>query len=118
MGAAISVAGSKGWTSRGRRLRAVRRKPWRLGNSARWPDLAEEPGGLARGDLVWHPTGNQLADHGVQPAGALVAGPGKITMPFGPHLQHAGVVIVDHLPPKARHTRAGRRFGSHVRAPR
>jgi hypothetical protein len=71
----------------------------RLGNSARWPDLAEEPGGLACGDPIWHPAGNQLAKQRMQPAGGLVACPGKIAVPFGPHLQHAGVVIGDHFPP-------------------
>ena len=34
----------------------------------------------------------------MQPAGGLVAGPGKIAMPLGPHLQHAGLVVGDHLP--------------------
>ena len=71
----------------------------RLGNSARWPDLAEEPGGPACGDLRAGAAGNQPAHQRMGPAGGLVAGPGKIAVPFGPHLQHGGVVTGDHLPP-------------------
>ena len=34
--------------------------------------------------------------HRVQPAGGLVAAPGQVPVPFGPHLQHHGVVLGEH----------------------
>jgi len=69
----------------------------RLGHRTGRGQLLEDPGGLARGDLVRHPAWNQLTQHGMEPAGDLVAGPGKITMALGPHLQHDGVAIGGHL---------------------
>ena len=41
--------------------------------------------------------GDQVAEHGVQPAGDLVAGPGQVAVPLSPHLQYRPVVIGDHL---------------------
>ncbi len=35
-------------------------------------DLPEDPGGLSRGDLLRVAAGDQIAEHGVQPAGDLV----------------------------------------------
>ena len=32
----------------------------------------------------------------MQPADGLVAGPGKVTMPLGPHLQHGGMILGEH----------------------
>jgi hypothetical protein len=52
----------------------------RLGDRTRWPDLTDDLGCVACGDLIGHPAGYQLAQHGVQPAGDLVAGPGQIAM--------------------------------------
>src|SRR5690349_22474604 len=40
--------------------------PARLGGRARWPNLAEDPGCTACGDLVRDPAGHQIAEHGVQ----------------------------------------------------
>jgi hypothetical protein len=68
----------------------------RLGGRARRRDPAEDPGCVACGDLVRDPAGHQVAEHGVQPAGDLVAGPGKITMPLRPDLKHRGVVVGEH----------------------
>jgi hypothetical protein len=70
--------------------------PARLGGRARWPDLAEDRRCAACGDLIRDPAGHQVAQHRVQPAGDLVAGPGKITMPLRPDLQHRGVTVGDH----------------------
>jgi hypothetical protein len=53
--------------------------------------------GPARGDLAGDATGDQLAQHGVQAAGDLVAGPGQVTVPLGPDLEHGGVVVSGHL---------------------
>jgi hypothetical protein len=74
----------------------------RLGHRPRWADLAQQPGGLACGDLICHAAGNQLTQQRMQPADGLVAGPGKITMPLGPHLQHTGLAICDHFLPGRR----------------
>jgi hypothetical protein len=60
-------------------------------------DLVQEHGGLACGDFVWYPAGNQITQQRMQPADGLVAGPGQITVAFGPHLQHAGVAVSDDL---------------------
>ena len=49
----------------------------RLGHRAGQGRLPADPGGLPRGDLVRYPTGNQLTQHGTEPAGDLVAGPGR-----------------------------------------
>jgi hypothetical protein len=70
--------------------------PAGLGGRVRRRDLAEEPGCVACGDLVRDPAGHQVAEHGVQPAGGLVADPGKITMPLRPDLQHRGVIVGEH----------------------
>jgi hypothetical protein len=80
----------------------------RLGDRLRWADLAEEPGGLAGGDLVCYSAGNQLTQQCMQPADGLVAGPGQITVPFGPRLQHAGVAVSGHLLPGRRPQRRHR----------
>jgi hypothetical protein len=39
------------------------------------------------------PPGEQLAQHGVQPAHYLGAGPAQIPVPLGPRLQHRRVII-------------------------
>jgi hypothetical protein len=81
----------------------------RLGHRTGRGRLLADPGGLACGDLVRYPAGNQLTQHGLEPAGDLVAGPGKITMAPGPHRQHDGVAIGGHLlaarGPQRRHRR-------------
>ena len=43
--------------------------------------------------------GDQVAQHRMQPAGDLVAGPGQVPVPLGPHLQHRGVILGAHLAP-------------------
>jgi len=73
-----------------------------LGGRVRRRDLAEDPGCAARGDLVRDSAVHQVAEHGVQPAGGLVAGPAQVPVPLGPYLQHRGIVI-------GPHRRAGRR---------
>jgi hypothetical protein len=50
--AGLAPAGIPGGGCRPAARRRARSAP---GNSARWPDLAAEPGGLACGDLIWHP---------------------------------------------------------------
>ena len=84
----------------------------RLGHRTSRGHLLEDPGSLACGDLVRYPAGNQLTQRCMEPADDLVAGPGKITMALGPHLQHDGVAIDGHLlaalGPQRRHRdRAG-----------
>jgi hypothetical protein len=61
-------------------------------------DLLQDRRGLACGDLLVVAAGDQVAEHGVEPAGDLVAGPGQVPVPLGPHLQHHRVVIGGHLP--------------------
>jgi hypothetical protein len=61
-------------------------------------DRIQDAGGLACGDFLAEASGHQFAQHRVQTAGDLVAGPGQIPVPFGPHLQHRGVVLGDHRP--------------------
>jgi hypothetical protein len=68
------------------------------GGSAR----VQDAGGLRRGDLLADAAGHQLAQHRVQPAGDLVAGPAQVPVPLSPHLQHCRVVL-------GPHQRAGRR---------
>jgi hypothetical protein len=60
-------------------------------------DLPEDRGGLSCGDLLRVAAGDQIAEHGVQPAGDLIAEPGRVAVPFGPHLQHRRVVLGGHL---------------------
>ena len=65
-----------------------------LSSSTRRPDLAEDPGGLRRGDLPADNAGHQIAQRRVQPAGGLVAGPGQIPVPPGLYLQHHGMILL------------------------
>jgi hypothetical protein len=60
-------------------------------------DLPEDPGGLSCGDLLGDAAGNQVAEHGVQPAGDLVTQPGQVPVTLSPHLQHCRVVLGGHL---------------------
>ena len=67
---------------------------------------------LACGDLLGHTAGHQLAQHGVQPAGDLGAGPAQIPVSLGPHLQHRRVIVTPGLPDTARaQRRDGNRAG-------
>ncbi len=68
-------------------------------NSAGRGDLLEDAGGLGCGDLLRVTAGDQVAEHRVQPAGDLVAGPGQVPVPLGPDLQHRGVVLGGHRAP-------------------
>ena len=43
-------------------------------------------------------TGDQVAEHGVQPAGDLVTQPRQVTVPLSPHVQHRRVVPGHHRP--------------------
>jgi hypothetical protein len=43
-------------------------------------------------------TGDQLAEHGMQPAGDLGPAPAQVTVALGPHLEHRRVVLGRHLP--------------------
>ncbi len=70
-----------------------------LGNGTRRRELIEDTSGLACGDLLADAARNQLAQHRMQAAGDLVAGPGQVPVPLGPHLQHRGVILGPHLPP-------------------
>ena len=78
---------------------------------------------MSRGDLLLHATGDQLAQHRVQPAGDLIARPGQVPVPLGPHLQDRAVVIGPHLAaavPAQRGDRrpTGRRSGRSCSCPR
>jgi hypothetical protein len=89
---------SRSWASR--RRRSARKS---AASSARaW---ATAPDGAAcsrilaaRGcrDLLRKAAGDQVAEHGVPPAGNLVAGPAQVPVPLSPHLQHRRVVIGGH----------------------
>ena len=62
---------------------------------------AAAPGGLTwprtraacAADLPANTAVHQIAQHRVQPAGGLVAGPGQIPVPPGPYLQHHGMTL-------------------------
>ena len=69
-----------------------------LGDGAGRGDLPEDAGGLAGADFLAEAARHQRAEHGVEPAGDLVAGPGQVPVPLRPHLQHHRVVIGGHLP--------------------
>ena len=56
-------------------------------------DRFQDAGGLSCGDLLGDAAGDQLAQHGVQPAGDLGAGPAQVPVALGPHLQHRRVVV-------------------------
>ena len=45
------------------------------------------------------PPGDQLAEHGVEPARGLFLGPAQVPVPPGPDPQHRAVVIGGHQPP-------------------
>ena len=47
-------------------------------------------------------SGLPLAQHGVQPAGHLSAGPAQILVPLGPDLQHRRVIIRRDFPDAGR----------------
>ena len=123
--AASFLLTSRSWASGGGCQPAARRRARSAPGSTapRGRIWLEDPGGLACGDLVRDPAGNQLAQHRVEPADDLVAGPGQITVALGPHLQHAGVAIGDR-PPGGPWTAAppppptGRRSGRSCSCPR
>jgi len=75
-------------------------------NRSRGADRLEEPGSRASGDLLGHATGDQLAQHRVQPAHHLGPGPAQVAVALGPHLEHRRLVIGLH---SARGRRAQRR---------
>ena len=68
---------------------------------------------MSCGDLLRVTAGDQVAEHGVQPAGDLVTQPGQVPVPLGPHLQHRPVVLSGHLlagPGPQRRDRHGQRI--------
>ena len=58
-----------------------------------WCDRLQEPGGCSCGDRLGDTTGDQLAQHGVQPADDLGAAAAQVPVPLGPDLQHRRVII-------------------------
>jgi len=74
----------------------------------RWPDWAQEPGGGSCGDRLGDAAGDQLAEHGVQPAGGLVAQTGQVAVALGRYLQHRRVIIGPDLPDAGRPQRGDR----------
>ena len=88
---------SRRWASR--RRRSAR-------NSAASPRRAAAAGpdgqmrrSLARGDLPAKTAGYQVAQHGVEPAGDLGAGPAQVPVTPGPYLQHCRVSLGGHRAP-------------------
>jgi hypothetical protein len=69
------------------------------GDGTRRRDLLQDAGRLTGADLLAEAARHQLAQHGVEPASDLVAGPGQVTVPLGPHFKHRGVVFGGHFPP-------------------
>ena len=61
------------------------------------PERPQDPGGTSRRDRLGHAAGDQLAQHRVQPADDLGAGPAQVTVALGPDLQHRRVIIGPHL---------------------
>jgi hypothetical protein len=59
-------------------------------------------GGVSRGDRLADAAQDQLAQHGVQPADELGAGPAEVTVTLGPHLQHRRVIIRPDLSDTSR----------------
>jgi hypothetical protein len=72
------------------------------------PDRLQHPGGASCGDHLGHTTGDQLAQHRMQPADDLGAGAAQVTVPFGPDLQHRRVIIGPHPPDTGRPQRRDR----------
>src|ERR1039457_6342068 len=70
---------SRSWGSRLRRSS----RNWAASSKGAWAEAA----------------GDGFAQHRREPAGGLVAGPGQVTVPLGPPLQHGAVVIGGYFPP-------------------
>ena len=88
---------SRSWASGGGCRRGTRRRAAASpGNRARWGDALEDAGGLARGQSPSSDRRDQVAQHRVQQAGGLVAGPRQVPVPLSPDLQHRGVVLGEH----------------------
>jgi len=71
-------------------------------------DRSEGLRGLACGDRLGDAAGDQLAQHGVQPADDLGAGPAQVPVALGPDLQYRGVIIGPGLPDPGRAQRRDR----------
>jgi len=65
-------------------------------------DLLENPGRAGRVDRLADAAGDQVTQHGVQPAHDLGAGPAQVPVPLGPDLQHRRVIIGPGLPDPGR----------------
>src|SRR5260370_10105366 len=72
----------------------------RMPVSAGSPHLLQDAGSVACGDLFADATGEQVAQHRVEPAGDLVAGPRQVAVPLGPYLQHRPVILAPPLAPR------------------
>ena len=62
------------------------------------PAAATASGGVIVGDRLEDAAGNQLAQHGVQLADDLGAGPAQVPVALGPDLHHRRVIIGPDLP--------------------
>ena len=61
-------------------------------------DRCQDVRGLTRSDLLGDTAGDQLAQHLVQPAGHLGAGPAQVLVALGPDLEYRGVIVTAGLP--------------------
>ena len=64
----------------------------------RWRAGLQETSGVSGGDSPGNAAGDQLTQHGMQPARDLGAGAAQIPVAPGPHLQHRRMIIGPHLP--------------------
>jgi hypothetical protein len=71
-------------------------------------DLLQDPGSVGRVDRLADTAGDQVTQHGAQPAHDLGAGPAQIPVALGPDLQHRRVIIEPHFPDTGRAQRGDR----------
>ena len=65
-------------------------------------ELVEQAGGLSWTDLGGDATGDEVAEHRVQPAGDPVVVPRQVAVTLRPHLHHRGVILGANLGDRSR----------------
>ena len=61
-----------------------------------WFDVCEQIGGLSWADLTGDAASDEVAQHGVQPAGDPGVLAGEVAVTLGPHLHHRRVILGLH----------------------
>ena len=99
---------SRSWASM--RRRSARNSAASSGRACRTAPHGSAPSRIGGLSCVFpcEAAGDQLAQHGVQPAGDLGPGPAQVPVPLGPYLQHRRVVIGPDRPAGGRAQRRDR----------